>query len=233
MSDRPLFLHEYVDIVGEGTHAYMEHTVEFDCERAGGRGLRLLGTWETVGSTGRWPQVVNVWELIDGWDGWARLTAETNLRRRDNEALEQWWRTALRSRSGGYDRVLGGVAGTPTLDALVAGGVSGSLFMHEVSEVRPGTARDYLRAVHEDLVPLMAEFGHTLVGLYEVLMTDSEVCVIWAADLDAHIDLMRARDGGTARIDIWEATARRWRVRIHEELLVPQPGTVLYAPHGH
>lgn len=233
MSDRPLFLHEYVDIVGEGADTYMSHTVDFDCDAAAGRGLRLLGTWQTVGSTGRWPQVVNVWELVDGWDGWARLTAETNLKRRDNAALEQWWRTALRSRSGGYDRLLGGIDGTPTLDGLVSAGVSGSLFVHEVSEVRPGTARDYLRAARDELVPLMAEFGHTLAGLYEVLLADTEVCLLWATDLDAHIDLMRARDGGAARLDMWESTARRWRTRRHEELLVPHPGTALYAPHGH
>lgn len=230
MSERSVFLHEYVDIVGEGAVAYMDHTVAFDCDAAGGRGLRLLGTWQTVGSTGRWPQVVNVWEMIDGWDGWARLTAETNLRRKDNRALEDWWRTALRSRSGGFDRLMGGVEGTPTIDDLMGGGVSGSLFMHEMSEVRPGTGRDYLRAVHEELVPLMAEFGHTLAGLYEVLLGDSEVCVVWATDLDAHVDLMRARDGGVARIDMWESTARRWRTRLREELMVPHPGSPMYAP---
>ena len=44
----------------------MAHTAGFDPAVAA-NGLALLGTWATMGSTGRWPQVVNVWELADGW----------------------------------------------------------------------------------------------------------------------------------------------------------------------
>ena len=34
------------------------------------RNQLCLGVWATLGSTGRWPEVVNMWEL-DGWDGLA------------------------------------------------------------------------------------------------------------------------------------------------------------------
>ncbi|MEO7572888.1 MAG: NIPSNAP family containing protein, partial [Acidimicrobiales bacterium] len=61
-----LFLHEVIDVVGRGGRPYMEHTVSFDATGTTSGGLELLGTWEVVGTTGRWPQVVNVWE-IDGW----------------------------------------------------------------------------------------------------------------------------------------------------------------------
>jgi hypothetical protein len=37
----------------------MEHTAGFDTDAAAGRGLALLGTFSVMGSTGRWPQVVN------------------------------------------------------------------------------------------------------------------------------------------------------------------------------
>ena len=50
-----MFLHEVVDIVGRGGRAYMEHTVSFDADGTTGGGLELLGTWEVVGTTGRWP----------------------------------------------------------------------------------------------------------------------------------------------------------------------------------
>ena len=72
--------------------------------------------------------------------------------------------------------------------------VRGSLFVHELTEVRPGTALDYLAAVREERAPLLAEYGHQLVGLYEVLMNDYEVCTIWATDADAHVRAGKARD---------------------------------------
>ena len=31
---------------------------------------RLMGTWKVIGSTHRWPRVVNLWEM-DGWEHWA------------------------------------------------------------------------------------------------------------------------------------------------------------------
>ena len=70
----------------------------------------------------------------------------------------------------------------------------GSLFVHELTEVRPGTALEYLAAVREERVPLLAEYGHQLVGLYEVMMNDYEVCTVWATDADAHVRAAKARD---------------------------------------
>ena len=75
MAPRELYLHETIDIVGEGAVPYMEESViAFDAETISDRGLRPFGTWYVQGSTGRWPQVVNIWELVDGWEGWRRLT---------------------------------------------------------------------------------------------------------------------------------------------------------------
>ena len=76
---------------------------------------------------------------------------------------------------GGFDRLLGAVPGCPTIETLRSDGVQGSLFVHELTEVRPGTALDYLAAVREERAPVLAEYGHRLVGLYEVLMNDYEV----------------------------------------------------------
>ena len=99
MAERNLYLHEVIDIVGEGAMRYMEHTVGFNADAAADRGLELLGTWYTMGSTGRWPQVVNMWECVDGWSGWRRLMEATNLRRTTNPELNEWWQEALKSRS--------------------------------------------------------------------------------------------------------------------------------------
>lgn len=222
MADRPLFLHEVVDIVARGGAAYMDHVQRFDAAAAADRGLELLGTWEVVGTTGRWPQVVNVWE-IDGWDGWARLGARTNVAKAANAELAQWWDDAYRHRTGGVDRLLAGAPGCPTRASLQAGGVRGSWFVHELSEVRPGAGAEYLAATVEQRVPAMAERGIALVGLYDAVLTDTEVCTIWATDVAAHTALLR--DG-----DPWLAVARAWCTRWREELMTPGAGSPLARP---
>ena len=229
MAERNLYLHEVIDIVGEGAMRYMEHTVGFNADAAADRGLELVGTWYTMGSTGRWPQVVNMWECVDGWSGWRRLMEATNLRRTRNPELVEWWQEALKARSGGFDRLLGAAPGCPSLADLRAGAVSGSVFVHEISEVQPGAALDYLAAVRETRAPLLADHGHTLVGLYEVLMNDVEVVTIWASDPAGHEALMRAADSGNdERFVAWHERARAaGRTRWREELMTPHPDTPL------
>ncbi|MEQ1788608.1 MAG: hypothetical protein ABL966_16265, partial [Acidimicrobiales bacterium] len=201
----PLFLHEVVDIVGRGGVAYMEHTVSFDAGGTTSGGLELLGTWEVVGTTGRWPQVVNVWQ-VDGWDGWARLGQRTNVDKADNTELAAWWDEAYQRRTGGFDRLLRGAPGCPTKADLLGRGTHGSWFVHELSEVRPGAGPDYLAATRAERVPAMADRGIALVGLYDSVLNDTEVCTIWATDLPSHTALLREGDP-------WPATGRRWCTR--------------------
>jgi hypothetical protein len=219
----PLFLHEVIDIIGRGGAAYMEHTREFDAGATAGGGLDLIGTWEVVGTTGRWPQVVNVWEIVDGWDGWERLALRTNVAKADNAELAEWWDTAYQRRSGGFDRLLQGVPGCPTLASLKADGVGGSWFIHEMSEVRPGTGPEYLGKVMTHRRPAMAERGIRLVGAYDSVLSDTEVCTIWAADVASHTALLR--DG-----DPWPDHARSFCTRWREELMTPGAGTLLARP---
>jgi len=222
-----LHLHEVVDIVGQGARPYMqENVVGFDADAAADRALRLYGTWEVVGATGRWPQVVNVWELEDGWEGWRRLCQATNLRRAENVALGEWWDDAYRKRTGGFDRLLRAAPGQPLLADLVAGGVTGSLFVHELTRVRPGEGTAYLRAVEAEWAPLAARHGHRLVGAWEVLFGDTEVVTLWATDLDGHIGLQQAAEVDDD-VAAWRRRARTWVERWHEELMVPHPGTPL------
>ena len=221
MADPPLFLHEVIDIVGRGGRAYMEQTVAFDADGTTSGGLELLGTWEVVGTTGRWPQVVNLWE-IDGWDGWVRLAQRTNVDKAANEQLAGWWDEAYQRRTGGFDRLMRGATGCPTKAELVAAGVSGSWFVHELSEVRPGAGADYLAATRAQRAPAMAERGVALVGLYDSVLTDTEVCTVWATTLAAHTDLLRTGDP-------WATTARQWCTRWREELMTPGPRSPLAA----
>jgi hypothetical protein len=209
-----LHLHEVIDIVGEGARPYMEHTIAFDTERAADRGLHLFGTWQVVGMTGRWPQVVNIWAFDDGWEGWKRVLRAANVKRADNPALAKWWEEQYARRTGGFDRMLravGGIAMRP-----------GEIFVHELSEVLPGSGPDYLTAVETEWAPVAAEFGVHLVAAYEVLFTDIEVVTVWATDADAHASLHATDD---IRVSAWRTTARQVLTRWREELMVPCPGS--------
>jgi hypothetical protein len=78
-------------------------------------------------------------------------------------------------------------------------------------------------------VPLLADYGHELVGLYEVLMTDVEVITIWGTDPAGHEALMRADDSASdERVARWHEQARAaGRTRWREELMTPHPGTLM------
>ena len=237
MTDRDLFLHEYIDIVGQHQWDYMEHAkgqaghekVDFE----------LLGTWYTMGITGRWPQVINIWEIPGGWDGWYGKVDRLGMKRMSNAHLEGWWTEAYKFRTGGFDRLLAAAQGCPNMASLAADEVRGSLFVHEMTEVRPGTALEYLDAVREVRAPLMVEYGHHLVGLYEVMMTDIEVCTVWATEPADHVRMGKARDvargvangaaagvDGDSRIEEWHQQARQWTTRWREELMTPAAATL-------
>lgn len=227
---RNVYLHEIIDIVGEGAMSYMELTAARGAGDASGGTLGLVGTWYTMGSTGRWPQVINLWECVGGWDGWRALMERTNLRRTSTPELEAWWRDALKVRTGGVDRLLAGAPGCPSMADLAAAGTQGSVFVHELSKCRPGVALDYLAAVRDEWAPIAADYGHHLVGAYEVLLTDTEVMTIWATGTEDHCRLMEAATEATdQRIAAWRARAREFLTDWREELMTPYPGTLMSA----
>src|SRR5436190_1420877 len=66
-----VYIHEFIDIIGQNRARYMHHmTANWGPIGRQERNMLCFGVWGTVGSTGRWPEVVNLWEL-DGWDGLA------------------------------------------------------------------------------------------------------------------------------------------------------------------
>jgi hypothetical protein len=197
------------------------------------RDLSLLGTWYVIGITGPWFRVLNLWECRGGWDGgWRGM-----LGIYDRVPDEMFFNPMEGIRSGGRSLPMAGAPGCPTMADLRAQGIKANLFLHEWAGVRPGAALEYLAAVKEERVPIMADHGHTLVGLYEVMLTDSEVCTLWATSVDAHVALNRAQDAalgfddevtGDDRLIAWRKRAREflagdWR----ENLMSPYPGTLL------
>ena len=123
--NRKLYIHELIDIIGPNRARYMHHMTANWCPTAREeRNMSCFGVWGTVGSTGRWPQVVNLWEL-EGWDGlvanFAHELASPSLQ---DPALAKWWAAAAELRRGGLDRVLVPEPWSPAIDELPVGHAS-------------------------------------------------------------------------------------------------------------
>ncbi|MBL7501126.1 hypothetical protein I6A84_11865 [Frankia sp. CNm7] len=238
MGSRDLYLYEVVDIIGQGQYDYMEHLWRDPVLRMPEM-FGLQGSFYVCAAGGgRWPQVVNIWDCgTQGWDGWAANVDRMNLKRR-KAFYGDWWDEAAKWRSGGFDRLCGGVPGSPTTEQIQAAGIRGTLFVNEILQVRPGSALDFLDAVAEVRKPLLAEYGHHATGLYEVLSNQHEVVLVWATDLPAQLRYRKARDttrglsdDGDAddRIVAWERVSAEFVTGGDTHLMTPLPRTV-YGP---
>lgn len=238
MGKRALYLYEVVDIVGQGQYEYMEHVSREPVQRMPSM-MALQGSFFVCAAGGgRWPQCVNVWDLgDDGWEAWGRNVDRLNLKRRA-AFYGDWWDQAAQWRSGGFDRLCGAVPGSPTTAEIEARGVRGTLFVNEILTVRPGSQLELLAAVVEERVPLLRDYGHEPVGLYEVLSNQHEVVMVWATDVEAEVRLRRSRDAARGldtegdpdeRLVAWDRTSAAYVTGGDTHVMTPLPGTV-YGP---
>ena len=181
MNDK-IYTHELIDIIGHNRAKYMHHmTANWSPIAQEERNQLCYGVWGTVGTTGRWPEVVNMWEE-DGFDGLAAgFRHELSRPNMQDEKLEKWWAEAAGYRRGGLDRLLIPAPWTRTVTELCADGVRGAAYAHETYRVRPGTADDFLSLVRDEAIDAYARHGWELVGaLRTALHDDAECIVIWA-----------------------------------------------------
>jgi hypothetical protein len=177
-----LYIHELIDIVGHNRARYQHHmTANWVPEAIEQRRQLCYGVWSTIGSTGRWPEVVNMWEL-DGWDGLVRnFEVETAGGRDQDPTLREWWSVAAGLRRGGLDRILVPDARSRPIEDLCAAGVRGEPYCHEVVQVPPGRAGDLLDAVRAEGQAAYEAEGLELVGAFRTaLRADDECVLLWA-----------------------------------------------------
>ncbi|MEU0568638.1 hypothetical protein ABZ297_25115 [Nonomuraea sp. NPDC005983] len=189
------------------------------------RDIHLAGAFYAVGITGH-PQfkVVTLWQCRGGWDGgWRQMMeiyqgVDERLFLSDIDDL----------RFSAFSRPLGAVPGCPPMDELPAE----PFYLFESARVRPGAALDYLEAVRTERAPLLAEHGHRLVGLYEVLFCDTEAVTLWSVSLDDHLAMQRARDAALGLDDEVAPDPRllQWSKRAREFLEGPWRETMLARP---
>jgi hypothetical protein len=177
-----VYIHEFVDIIGHNRAKYMHHmTANWVPTAIAERNMQCFGVWGTVGSTGRWPEVVNMWEL-EGWDGLAdNFAHELRGSGLQDPALVEWWAAAASLRRGGLDRILVPMPWSPTIDELIGSGVRGDVYAHELVRMPVGTVGRFLEAVEEVGRDALAALDAELVGAFRVAMrNDTEAVAIWA-----------------------------------------------------
>jgi hypothetical protein len=182
VSNDKVYIHELIDIIGHNRARYVHHmTANWVPVAMAERDQLCFGVWSTVGSTGRWPEVVNMWEL-DGWDGLAANFAHELVGPgAQDPSLAEWWAVASSLRRGGVDRIVVPEPWTRTITELVADGVRSEVYAHELVTVPAGRAPDLLAAVRAEGVAAWASHGASLVGAFRVAMVaDTEAILIWA-----------------------------------------------------
>ncbi len=209
-----VYIHEVVDVVGTERQRYQEHvTLGWGPIARATRRQRCFGVFTLVGSTGRWPRVVNLWEF----DSFADLAADlefevSNPQHRDPD-LESWWRAAAELRHGGEDRILVAHPESPGVGHWMGRGGTGAVaYLHETLRVGPGQAADALDVVVGPASEDHAAFGLVLVGAFRTAMVaDDEVVAVWGVpDWPAWVAYEEAAAGGGPEfLRLWERLSGR------------------------
>jgi hypothetical protein len=215
-----VYTHEFIDIRGTNRPNYMHHmTANWSPIAQEERNQLCFGVWGTIGTTGHWPQVVNMWEE-DGFDGLAAgLGHETGRPNLQDVKLEKWWKEAANYRRGGFDRVMVPAPWTRTITELCADGVKGVAYAHETYRVEPGGADDLLSTVRDQAIDTLEPFGWDLVTAMKASMhADDECVVIWAIPTWAHWAEFEKGVYSDDRLKAWRD--RQWGCRSFERFLM-------------
>ena len=226
MTNDKIYIHEFIDIIGPNRANYMHHmTANFSPMAQEQRNQLCYGVWGTVGTTRRWPEVVNMWEE-DGWHGMASsFRHEFNHPTLQDPALAAWWKRAAQFRSSGTDRLLMAAQWTRTIDELCADGVRGECYAHELVSLRPDTSWHYVDdLVREHAAPLYSRFGWELAGAFVTAMRDeSEAILLWAIpSWEQWADFEKAQRTDSAAL-AWRTKAAEVTTAFNRFLLVDSP----------
>jgi hypothetical protein len=223
--NQKLYIHEFIDIVGHHRADYMYHmTANFSPMGQEDRNQLCYGVWGILGSTGRWPEVVNMWEL-DGFDGAVDyFRFEVSGKTMQDPRMARWWAAAVPMRSGGNDRLLVPAPWTRSSTELCGAGVGGELYAHDRIGVRPGSAPEFLEMVREEAVSVYSRLGWTLAGAWTTAMCDESECfLLWVIeDWEHWAELERAHRTDDALIR-WNTSAREVTRSMERILLIDAP----------
>lgn len=181
LDNEKVYIHEFINITKQNRARYMHHmTANWSPIAQEVRNQLCYGVWGTIGSTGAWPQVVNIWEE-DGFDGLARnFGHETGGPGMQDPALAKWWTGAAELRAGGFDRVLVPHSQTRTITQLCTDAVGSVTYAHELIHLDRGRPEAFLDAVVDAASVAADRFGWGLLGAWRTAMVaDDEAILLW------------------------------------------------------
>lgn len=226
MANDRVYLHELIDVVGQQRARYMHHMTAWWCpESRKDRDQLLYGVWGTLGSTGAWPQTVNLWEYVGGWDALGKsFDFEVAGPTMQDPQLQEWWAKAAPLRRGGYDRLLVPAPWTRTIEELVADGVRGDVYAHELYTVAPGRSLELLEHARDVGQSCVGKFGIDLIGAYNVaLRTDNEALLLWTIPDFATWSRFEAAWSTDAALRPWRDALVELGAVLERTLLVDSP----------
>jgi hypothetical protein len=179
-----------------------------------------MGTWKVIGSTNRWPRVVNMWEM-DGWDHWAESLERQFFPSKKDPALAPWWAKATEWRSGGFDRICEPTAYSPTCAEMQQNGFKAWVCVHSLVQLAPGKRDAYLAAVGDTLVPVLAARGLVLMGAYSVPMRSDEALLLWAAPDFRFLCRLYAERLHDPELQHWRTRVDAWQLAEETMWIVP------------
>ncbi len=224
VNDR-VYIHELIDVRGHNRANYMHHmTANWSPIAQEQRHQLCYGVWSLLGSTGAWPQTVNMWEEA-GWDGMARsFSREAVGRGAQDPALEKWWAKAQEFRRGGFDRMMVPAPWTRTIEQLCTDGVKGDVHAHELVKVRPGSAVEFLERAREVAAPALSTYGWGLTGAFTTAMVDDdEALLIWTIPTWAQWGAAERAHRQDDQVVAWRDGVRELTTSWQRVLLVDAP----------
>ena len=224
--NRKLYIHELIDIIGHNRARYMHHMTANWCPVGSReRNMSCFGVWATVGSTGAWPQVVNLWEL-NGWEGLAaNFEHELVGGGAQDPSLAEWWAAAAGAAARRLRPDRRARAVEPDDRRADQGRREGrGVRARDRADAGRRRSRAFLDALAETGRPAVEELGLQCVGAFRVAMaTDTEAIVIWAIpDLATWAAFERAWDRRRARAVAAPARSRS-SADVHRTLMVDAP----------
>ncbi len=221
-----LYLHETIEIRGHGSEPYLRAVLE-RARHSEAQGIsRLLGAWRVIGSTHRWPRVVNLWEM-DGWDHWARTLARQFVPEFKDPQLAPWWKEMTHYRRGGFDRILEPLPVASSCTALAEAGKRAWVAEQTIYRGPAGSERTVLEEVVGTQVAQREAAGIWLLGSYRAPFQPGEALVLWAATDFRTLCQWWEDWSSEQQRTAWEARLCQWRVRSETLWLTPAAGTLL------
>jgi hypothetical protein len=224
VSNDKVYIHEFVDITKQGRARYLQHiTANWSPLAQEERNQLCYGVWGVVGSTGAWPQVVNMWEE-DGFEGLASSFAlELGSPTLQDPGLAKWWAAAADLRSGGLDRIMVPHHTSLDIGQLCTAGAGGAVYAHELIRVEKGQAVELLDLVAEGSADAHSDTGWSLIGAFRTVMGQDDECLLLWSIPDWPTWGAAERSLARGAVDVIPASAHKLLLNRERILLVDAP----------